>query len=240
MAGFQRECGSLLLDAETVRVQTQSCEDGIRALEEASRALAGSCDVLGRRAGLTQTHALMARCASEDAADALQRARDRSAALGRHLASLQSADPALRALCTETEASLAEADKALASALERGGEAARVAAELGGSAGRGERVALSLGEACEALAPSLAESARTGLRLSMLAAGLDESAGRVSRVLEAAATGRPVAVEPRPQPRWQVDEVPAAPAVRVTQAEGNVLWVSFGCDASRDPGVEQA
>ena len=238
ITAFQHECGTLLLDAESARVQTESCESGIRAVEQASSTLAGTCDVLGRRAGLAQSHALMAQCATEDAADALRAAAEQVGRLREHLHGVGDADGVARTLGDDTGERLAAADRAISTALARGEEAARVAAELGGAAARGERVAASIGEACRALAPSLQEGARAGLRLSMLAASLDESAGRVGRMMEAAATGQPPPPVRAPILTWTAGADPSRS--RVTQAEGNVLWVRFRGAAADSPGAERA
>ena len=221
---FQEDCSRLLLDAEAARVQTESCEGGVRALGDASRSLATTCDVLGRRAGLAQSHALMARCATVDALQGLHAAVDRTRTLRGRLAADVATGHAgtVAGIADALLAELGQVQQSLDAALERGDEAARVAASLGGAAARGEQHAQWLGEACTGLAPSLQESARTGLRLAMLAAGLEDSAGRVARMFEATAAGR----------QWT--ESPARPGVATaearppdTQADGNVVWVRF-------------
>lgn len=233
---FQKECGELLLDAETARVQTESCEGGVRAVDQASRSLAATCDVLGRRAGLTQSHALMARCAMADAAECLRQAIECAQSWQNPAKDDVPAQETARPGGAAIE-SLGRATDAMNVALERGDEAARVAAELGGAASRGQRNALNLSEACAGLAPSLDESARTGMRLAMLAASLDESAGRVARMLGAAATDQRWKRPQRAAVSWKSSA--AGNRAPVTGEDGNVVWVRFQGTRGK-PGVEQA
>ncbi len=239
VVAFQKECTGLMLDAEAARVQSESCEGGVRAVDRASRSLAATCDVLGRRAGLTQSHALMARCATADALEFLRHAIDCAESYRRSMKAAANDDVEAGAAGFDevTMDSLVRASDALGAALERSDEAARVAAELGGVAARGQRHALNLGEACAGLAPSLNESARTGMRLSMLAASLDESADRVARMLSAASAEHSRRRASGAATNWR--GAVTGDGSRVTEEDGNVVWVRFEGPGDK-PGAGQA